>query len=92
MNPMKSLLVINDSSLLRDFLEKQLSEYGFKVSVAINGLDGWGKIRQTRPDLIIMDYYLTRKSSMDILKAVAADPNTSEIPVIMTVAKLEKRA
>ena len=88
---MKSILVINDSSLLRDFLEKQLTEYGFTVLQAINGLDGWGKIRQQRPDLIIMDYYLTRKSSMEILKAMEQDPNVADIPVIMTIATLDKK-
>ncbi len=87
---MKSILVINDSSLLRDFLSKQLQEYGFDVKLAINGLDGWSKIRQQSPDLIIMDYFLTRKSSMDILKSMASDPNVGNIPVIMTISKLEK--
>ncbi len=88
---MKSILVINDSSLLRSFLEKQLKEYGFEVLLAINGLDGWGKIRQLQPDLIIMDYFLTRKSSMEILKAMAADPNIDSIPVVMTISKREKK-
>jgi len=88
---MKSILVINDSSLLRSFLEKQLKEYGFEVLQAINGLDGWGKIRQLQPDLIIMDYFLTRKSSMEILKSMADDPNVGSIPVVMTISKLEKK-
>lgn len=88
---MKSILVINDSSLLREFLDKQLKEYGFEVIQAINGLDGWGKIRQMKPDLIIMDYFLTRKSSMEILKAMSADPNVENIPVVMTIAKLDKK-
>lgn len=88
---MKSILVINDSSLLRDFLTKQLTEYGFEVIQAINGMDGWTKIRQQRPDLVIMDNFLTRKSSTDILSAMAADPNVGDIPVIMTISKLEKK-
>lgn len=88
---MKSILVINDSSLLRDFLDKQLKEYGFEVIQAINGLDGWTKIRQMQPDLIIMDYFLTRKSSMEILKAMSADPNVENIPVVMTISKLDKK-
>jgi CheY-like chemotaxis protein len=88
---MKSILVINDSSMLRDFMVKQLSEYGFEVIQAINGLDGWSKIRQKDPDLIIMDFFLTRKSSMEILKAMAADPNVKGIPVVMTTSKLDKR-
>jgi len=84
-------LVINDSSILRNFLEKQLKEYGFDVILAINGLDGWGKIRQQQPDLIIMDYFLTRKSSMEILKSMSSDPNIGSIPVVMTISKLEKK-
>lgn len=87
----KTILVINDSSLLRDFLEKQLSQYDFEIMLAINGLDGSGKIRNQRPDLIIMDYFLTRKSSMDVLKGMKSDPNTAETPVIMTVANVDKR-
>ena len=88
---MKSILVINDSSFLREFMDKQLKEYGFEVIQAINGLDGWGKIRQQKPDLIIMDYFLTRKSSMEILKGMAADPNVESIPVVLTISKLEKK-
>ena len=87
---MKKILVINDSSLLRAFLERQLSEYDFNVQSAINGLDGSGKIRGLHPDLVIMDYFLTRRSSMDVLKSMKSDPNTSDIPVIMTVANVDK--
>ncbi len=87
---MNNLLIINESSILRDFLSKQLTEYGFEVQMAINGLDGWSKIRNTPPDLIITDSELTRKSVMDILEDIQADPNLPEIPVIMTVVQLEK--
>lgn len=88
---MKNLLVINESSLLRDFLGKQLGEYGFNVQIGINGLDGWMKIRQNKPDLIIMDSSLSRKSSMDILRDMQADPNLPDIPIIMLIVHLEKQ-
>ena len=88
---MKTILVVNDSTPLRAFLEKQISEYGFNVILAINGLDGWSKIRRDEPDLIIMDYFLSRKSSTEILKSIENDPNIHDIPVIMTISKLEKR-
>ena len=88
---MKTILVVNDSTPLRAFLEKQLSEYGFNVIQAINGLDGWTKIRRDEPDLIIMDYFLSRKSSTEILKSIEKDPNIDDIPVVMTISKLEKQ-
>ena len=88
---MKTILVVNDSTPLRAFLEKQLSEYGFNVIQAIDGLDGWTKIRRDEPDLIIMDYFLSRKSSTEILKSIEKDPNIDDIPVVMTISKLEKQ-
>ncbi len=38
-----------------------------------------------------MDYFLTRKSSMEVLKAMSSDPNVENIPVVMTISKLEKK-
>ncbi|MBI9100158.1 MAG: response regulator [Spirochaetaceae bacterium] len=80
---MKKILVIDDSSLFRSFMKKQLEEYGFEVVEGINGLDGLTKMRNQLPDLIIMEYYLSRKSALDLLKAKKINPNTRSIPVII---------
>ncbi len=80
---MKKILVIDDSSLFRNFMKTQLEEYGFEVIEGINGLDGLTKMRNQLPDLIIMEYYLSRKSSIDLLKAKKMNPNTNRIPVIV---------
>lgn len=80
---MKKILVIDDSSLFRTFMKAQLEEYGFEVIEGINGLDGLTKMRNQLPDLIIMEYFLSRKSSLDLLKAKKMNPNTKGIPVII---------
>lgn len=86
----KRILVIDDSSLIRDFLTKQLSGYGFEVIAGINGLDGFGKLRSEYPDLVIMDFYLSRKSSMDILKYRASSPPHKDIPVLLISNRLDR--
>lgn len=80
---MKKILVIDDSSLFRTFMKTQLEEYGFEVIEGINGLDGLTKTRNQLPDLIIMEYYLSRKGAVDLLKAKKMNPNTQGIPVII---------
>lgn len=80
---MKKILVIDDSSLFRSFMKTQLEEYGFEVLEGINGLDGLTKMRNQLPDLIIMEYYLSRKGALDLLKAKKLNPNTKGIPVII---------
>ena len=88
---MKKVLVIDDSPMYRDFMQKQLDSYGFEVISAINGLDGISKIRSNLPNVIIMDYMLSRKSSMDVLKDKMRDPNAKDIPVIMASSSVDRQ-
>ncbi len=87
---MKKILLIDESSLFREFVGHKLEESGFEVVYAINGLDGGAKLRNEMPDLMIMDYYLSRASSLDILETKRNDPNTASIPVIMASTRIER--
>ncbi|HKJ85224.1 MAG TPA: response regulator [Spirochaetia bacterium] len=87
---MKKILVIDESKLFRDFLTQKLEEFGFEVIAAVNGLDGAAKLRREMPDLLIMDYYLSRTSSLELLQKKKEDPNTAEIPVIMASGKIDR--
>ena len=87
---MKKILVIDESPLFLDYLSKKLEENGFEVVQGKNGLDGSVKMRSELPDLIVMDYYLSRKSSIEVLKEKKENPNVSAIPVIMVASKLDR--
>ena len=87
---MKKILVIDESALFREYLGKKLTEYGFEVALGVNGLDGAVKLRNETPDLVIMDYYLSRNSSLELLAKKKADPNTAPIPVVMVSAKVDR--
>ena len=88
---MKKVLVIDESSLFRDYLVKKLSRFNFEVVQAMNGLDGMAKMRNEMPDLVIMDYYLSRKSAQEVLNEKRQNPNTANIPIIMVSAKVDKQ-
>lgn len=87
---MKKILVIDESQLFRDFLQTKLEQYGFDVSVAVNGLDGTVKLRNQVPDLVIMDFYLSRASALEVLQKKNADPNAKNVPVIMASNRIER--
>lgn len=87
---MKKILVIDESQLFRDYLSNKLAEYGFDVAVGVNGLDGSVKMRNDPPDLIVMDYYLSRNSSLELLQKKKSDPNTAGIPIVMASAKVDR--
>jgi DNA-binding response OmpR family regulator len=86
----KKILIIDESNLFRDYLSKKLNQYGFEVLEGHNGLDGSAKMRGEMPDLVIMDYYLSRKSSMEVLQEKVKNPNTKDTPVILVSTKIDK--
>ncbi|MFO8064801.1 MAG: response regulator [Spirochaetota bacterium] len=86
----KRILVIDESALFRDFLQQKLQEYGFEVEVAVNGLDGWSKLRRDPPDLVVMDYYLSRVSSVELLQKKQEDKNVTKVPVVMASARIDR--
>lgn len=86
----KNVLVIDESDLFREYLKSRIAASGADVVAAINGLDGIAKMRNALPDLVIIDYHLTRKSCKEVLEEKNRNPNTASIPVILTAQKIDK--
>jgi CheY-like chemotaxis protein len=88
---MKHVLIIDESELFREYLKRKLEESGeIAATAAVNGLDGIAKMRAIVPDLIIIDYHLTRKSCKEVLEEKKRNPNTAKVPVIVTASKIDK--
>jgi len=85
-----SVLIIDESDLFRDYLKARLARAGLSTEAAIDGLDGISRMRNDPPDLIVMDYHLTRKSCKEVLEEKARNPNTAAIPVVLTAQKIDK--
>jgi len=86
----KHVLIIDESDLFREYLREKLAASGVEVETAINGLDGVVKLRNTMPDLVVLDYHLTRKSCKEVLEEKNRNPNTASIPVILTAQQIDK--
>ncbi|ADN02358.1 response regulator [Spirochaeta thermophila] len=88
---MKKILVIDESSHLRDYLTQKLPEYGFEVISSPSALDGLVKMRNEVPDLVILDSFLSRGSVEEVLDEKSKHPNTKGIPLILTAGAMDKQ-
>ncbi len=79
----KKILIIEDDKFLLKLYSDKLSREGFSVSMAISGEEGLGKVRQEKPDLVLLDVILPQKNGFDILGELKLDPETKDIPVVM---------
>ena len=84
---MIKVLVVDDEDHIVELVKFNLETEGFNVEVAYDGLDGFAKARETKPDLIFLDWMLPGISGIDVLKKIRSDRELSNTPVIMLTAK-----
>jgi two-component system copper resistance phosphate regulon response regulator CusR len=78
------LLVIEDEAKLAAYLHKGLSENGYVVDVAANGIDGRHMALEGSYDLYLLDVMLPGVDGFGVLKSIRARGNT---PVLMLTAR-----
>lgn len=87
---MKTVLVIGESFMLRDFLHKMLSDLGLSTEIAENAVKGISRARTVIPDLFIIDDISRRLSIKEVLKSKSQNPNTKNTPAIIITSSYEK--
>ncbi|MRS13029.1 MAG: response regulator [Actinobacteria bacterium] len=79
----KRILVVEDTELLRRMYRDRLSQDGYQVSEAADGLAALSLLRDESFDVILLDLIMPRMGGIQVLEAVRKDPRTQSIPVIV---------
>lgn len=87
--PMPSILVVDDTRSDLRLLEKLLSNQGYKVRIASDGVLALSLTLTEPPDLILLDIMMPEISGFDICKKLKADEKVRDIPIIFISAKDE---
>jgi len=66
----EKILVVDDEAVIQDLLAKMLKKQGYEVSIADDGVQALGKIKQTDFDLVIMDLKMPRMGGMELLREI----------------------
>jgi len=80
----KTIMVIDDSIVIRKMIEIALEEEDFNIITAISGKEGLETIEKDKPNLVILDMMLPDMNGIEVLKAIKSDKN---LPVIMLSGK-----
>lgn len=83
------VLLVEDSVDLRNYISKMLKRFGHGVITAEDGLDGWHRVRNDVPDIIVSDVMMPRMDGFELVTKVKSDESTMHIPVILITAKYE---
>jgi len=89
MNKPPKILVVDDEEAIRDSCHQALAKNGCVVDTAENGQSGLHKIKETQPDLVLIDLKMPGMSGMELLEAIGQiDPNIVSV-VITGYATIE---
>ena len=80
---MNKILLLEDDKFLRELIAQKLRKEGFLISEAIDGEEGLKKIKEEKPDLILLDLILPGIDGFEVLEKIKSDDSTSPIPVII---------
>ncbi len=78
-----SVLVVDDDSGIRDSLAECLASEGYLVDLAQNGAEAIERVRERRPNLIVVDLLMPVMNGYQFLAQLRADPATGGIPVVL---------
>lgn len=79
----RTVLVVDDSTSIRNLIEKALTKAGFNVISAENGRDALELLGKDTPDMILSDLHMPELDGFGLCKSVHADKNLSQIPFII---------
>jgi two-component system alkaline phosphatase synthesis response regulator PhoP len=79
----KRVLVVDDDENTRKFLSVALQENGYEPVGAEDGRDGLEKIEKEKPDLVILDVMMPKKTGFVLFKQLRRDEKYKDLPVIM---------
>ena len=80
---MKKIIIIEDEKILLDLLKDKLVKEGYEVIVALDGQTGLAKIKQEKPDLILLDMVMPKMGGFEVMRELNKDENLAKIPVII---------
>jgi CheY-like chemotaxis protein/KaiC/GvpD/RAD55 family RecA-like ATPase len=80
------ILLADDEQNIRLLGEKLLTEAGYEVVLAVNGAEAIEKAIAEKPDLVITDISMPKKSGFEVCKTLRTDPVLSHVPILILSA------
>ena len=83
---MAYILIVEDKEMNRDMVGRRLERRGFEIHFALDGQEGLDKMRERKPDLVLMDMGLPVLDGWQATTQAKEDEGLKDIPIIALTA------
>ena len=88
---MAKILIIDDDPDIVEAMKVVLESKQYQIAIAKSGEDGLRRVRQSRPDLIILDVMMeTMDKGFEVARDLKNDQSCKDIPILMLTAIKER--
>jgi two-component system phosphate regulon response regulator PhoB len=84
------ILIVEDEEPLSLLLRYNLETEGYEVETVARGDDADTRLRESTPDLVVLDWMLPGLSGIELCRRLRARPETKSLPIIMLTARGEE--
>lgn len=77
------VIVVDDDKTLRTIISRGLTNAGYEVTEAKNGLLAWERLRKEKIDIAVLDINMPKMNGFQLLKKIRTDKKFKNMPVIM---------
>ncbi|MHC1742848.1 MAG: response regulator [Syntrophobacteraceae bacterium] len=77
------ILVVDDDPDLVSSVSMKLESNNFRTTKAYDGVEAWEKIRQEKPDMVLLDVMMPRKNGYELCAELKKDPDFKDITVVL---------
>jgi chemosensory pili system protein ChpA (sensor histidine kinase/response regulator) len=85
------IMVVDDSLTVRKVTSRLLEREGYAVITAKDGVDALEQMRDTLPDVMLVDIEMPRMDGFDLARIVRRDPRTQRIPIIIISSRTAEK-
>ena len=85
----KKILIVDDEPDIIAFLSALLDENGYTSVSAKDGTEGLELLRDEKPDLVLLDLMMPKKSGITMFQELRKDPDLSNVPVVVVTGVSE---
>ena len=86
MSDKQLILVVDDDPDLVESVSMKLESENFRVAKAYDGVEAWNKIKEERPNLVLLDVMMPRKNGYELCDEIKNDDQYKDLVVVLLTA------
>ncbi|MGF1523762.1 MAG: response regulator [Leptolyngbyaceae cyanobacterium] len=88
-SPIARILALDDDPQILQYLEQVLLPWGFQITLASDPVQFWDILKQTPPDLLILDIEMPGFNGLELCQVIRSDPTLGQLPILCLSAHTE---